>query len=141
LRARVEEIRDAVDRAGSRLDREVSDRARADLVRVVERLELGVDHAVVALVGGTGSGKSSMFNALTRLAFADVGVIRPTTSQAAACVWGPPADTLLDFLQVARERRILRESALTGADEADLRGLVLLRSEERRVGKEARARW
>jgi len=126
LRARVEEIRDAVDRAGSRLDREVSDRARADLVRVVERLELGVDHAVVALVGGTGSGKSSMFNALTRLAFADVGVIRPTTSQAAACVWGPPADTLLDFLQVARERRILRESALTGADEADLRGLVLL---------------
>lgn len=126
LRARVEEIRGALDRGGDRFEPSLTDRARADLDRVLHRLDLGVDHAVVALVGGTGSGKSSMFNSLTTLAFADVGVIRPTTSQAAACVWGPSADALLDFLQVARERRILRESALTGADEADLRGLVLL---------------
>jgi len=126
LRARVEEIRGALDRGGDRFDPALTDRARADLDRVLERLDLGVDHAVVALVGGTGSGKSSMFNALTTLAFADVGVIRPTTSEAAACVWGPPADALLTFLQVTRERRIQRESALTGADEADLRGLVLL---------------
>lgn len=126
LRARVDEIRGALALASTRLEPSLSDRAHADLERVLERLDLGVDHAVVALVGGTGSGKSSMFNALTTLAFADVGVIRPTTSQAAACVWGPRADRLLDFLQVARERRILRESALTGSDEADLRGLVLL---------------
>ena len=122
----MEEIRGALDRGGDRFDPALTDRARADLDRVLERLDLGVDHAVVALVGGTGSGKSSMFNALTTLAFADVGVIRPTTSEAAACVWGPPADALLTFLQVTRERRIQRESALTGADEADLRGLVLL---------------
>jgi GTP-binding protein EngB required for normal cell division len=126
LRARVEQIRGALDRGGDRFEPALLDRARTDLDRVLERLELGVDHSVVALVGGTGSGKSSMFNSLTRLAFADVGVIRPTTSQAAACVWGPAADKLLDFLQVAKERRILRESALTGTDEADLHGLVLL---------------
>ncbi len=126
LRARVDEIRGALDRAGDRLDPALVGRARDDLDRLLQRLDLGVDHAVVALVGGTGSGKSSMFNSITTLAFADVGVIRPTTSQAAACVWGERADALLDFLQVAKDRRFLRESALTGADEADMRGLVLL---------------
>ncbi|WP_162458370.1 GTP-binding protein [Pseudactinotalea terrae] len=126
LRARVEQIREALDRGADRFEPAVADRARADLDRVLERLDLGVDHSVVALVGGTGSGKSSTFNALTTLQFADVGVIRPTTSQATACVWGPQAEKLLDFLQVAKERRILRESALTGSDEADLHGLVLL---------------
>src|SRR5699024_4043673 len=73
-----------------------------------------------------GSGKSSMFNALTRLNFADVGVIRPTTSQASACTWHTNADPLLDFLGVHPERRISRESALTGDDEAEFSGLVLL---------------
>lgn len=126
LRARVDQIRAALERGGDRFEPALADRARTDLDRVLQRLELGVDHSVVALVGGTGSGKSSTFNALTTLQFADVGVIRPTTSQATACVWGPQADKLLDFLQVARERRILRESALTGSDEADLHGLVLL---------------
>lgn len=126
LRARVDRIREALDRGDDRFEPALADRARTDLDRVLERLELGVDHSVVALVGGTGSGKSSTFNALTTLQFADVGVIRPTTSQATACVWGPQADKLLDFLQVAKERRILRESALTARDEADLHGLVLL---------------
>lgn len=126
LRARVAEVGEAVTMAGDRIDPAAAARAREDLARVVERLDLGVDHAVVALVGGTGSGKSSTFNALSRLGFADVGVIRPTTSQAAACVWGPSADRLLDFLGVVPTRRIQRESALTGTDESELRGLVLL---------------
>lgn len=126
LQARVDEIRAALERGGDRFEPALTDRARRDLDRVLDRLALGVDHGVVALVGGTGSGKSSLFNALTTLDFADVGVIRPTTSQAAACVWGHTAGPLLDFLQVAPERRIQRESVLTGSDEADLRGLVLL---------------
>ncbi|MFV0251829.1 MAG: GTP-binding protein [Beutenbergiaceae bacterium] len=126
LYARVDGIRAGIARAGAQFDPALAERAEADLDRVIERLDLGVDHAVVALVGGTGSGKSSTFNALTTLDFADVGVIRPTTSDAAACVWGDSADRLLDFLQVKPERRIQRESVLTGTDEAELRGLVLL---------------
>lgn len=126
LRADVEQLRSAIEVAGDRLDPEIVRTALSDLERVVARLDIGVDHAVVALVGGTGSGKSSTFNALTTLDFADVGVIRPTTSRAAACVWGEGADPLLDFLGVEESRRIQRESALTGSDEADLRGLVLL---------------
>ncbi len=124
LRARAETLESALDT--DRLDPELIARARTDLARVHGRLDLGVHHTVVALVGGTGSGKSSMFNALSRLDFADVGVIRPTTSQAAACTWGGHADALLDFLGVDPERRIGRESALTGRDERDLSGLVLL---------------
>ncbi|MPV50283.1 ATP-binding protein [Pseudactinotalea sp. HY160] len=126
LAARVESITAALGTAGDRIPPEVGARARADLDRVTGRLALGVHHTVVALVGGTGSGKSSMFNALSQLDFADVGVIRPTTSQAAACTWGGSAEDLLDFLGVDEARRIGRESALTGLDEEELAGLVLL---------------
>lgn len=94
--------------------------------RVRERLAMGVDQTVVALVGGTGSGKSSLFNAISGLSFADVGVTRPTTSRVTACVWGADGDPLLDWLGVDQERRIQRESALDGNDEAERRGLVLL---------------
>ncbi|QOR71963.1 50S ribosome-binding GTPase [Ruania alkalisoli] len=123
---RVEEISAALDAAGDLIPSEAHDQAQADLRRVMRRLELGVDYTVVALVGGTGSGKSSLFNAVSHLEFADVGVIRPTTARAAACVWGSKATALLDFLQVAPDRRIQRESALDGDSEDDLAGLVLL---------------
>ncbi|MDU0349602.1 GTPase, partial [Actinomyces sp. MRS3W] len=84
------------------------------------------DHTVVALFGGTGSGKSSLFNALTRLQFADVGARRPTTSRATACSWGDDAGPLLDFLEVADDRRIRRESLLDATDQDEFAGLVLL---------------
>jgi GTPase Era involved in 16S rRNA processing len=93
---------------------------------VRERLALGVDHTVVALAGGTGSGKSSLFNAISRLTFADVGVRRPTTAEVTACSWSDESDALLDWVGVSRERRITRESLLDGDAEERLRGLVLL---------------
>ncbi|AGL13607.1 GTPase family protein [Actinoplanes sp. N902-109] len=92
------------------------------------RLALSQDHTVVALAGSTGSGKSSLFNALARLKLSPVGVRRPTTGVAHACVWGPlePANRLLDWIGVLPRQRFIRESALDGDDEAALRGLVLL---------------
>jgi GTP-binding protein EngB required for normal cell division len=96
--------------------------------RAGNRLELSQDHTVVALAGSTGSGKSSLFNALARLKLSPVGVRRPTTGVAHACVWGPlePANRLLDWIGVLPRQRFVRESALDGDDEAALRGLVLL---------------
>jgi GTP-binding protein EngB required for normal cell division len=96
--------------------------------RAGSRLELSRDHTVVALAGSTGSGKSSLFNALARLKLSPVGVRRPTTGAAHACVWGPlePANRLLDWVGVLPRQRFVRESALDGDDEAALRGLVLL---------------
>ncbi len=121
---------DALDRAlavgGARLAPAVVSRVAATIDSVRERLALGVEHTVVALVGGTGSGKSSLFNAICGLDFADVGVRRPTTSEITACVWGDEGGPLLDWLGVVPDRRIERESLLDGESEAPLRGLVLL---------------
>jgi energy-coupling factor transporter ATP-binding protein EcfA2 len=96
--------------------------------RAGSRLALSQDHTVVALAGSTGSGKSSLFNALSRLKLSPVGVRRPTTGLAHACVWGPlePATKLLDWVGVLPRQRFIRESALDADDEASLHGLVLL---------------
>lgn len=102
--------------------------ARTVVERAGARLALSRDHTVVALAGSTGGGKSSLFNAIARMELSPVGVRRPTTGAAHACVWGPldGANRLLDWVGVLPRRRFIRESALDGEDEAALRGLVLL---------------
>lgn len=94
------------------------DRASALLGRAGDRLGHGVDHTVVALAGATGSGKSSLFNALAGEDLSRVGVTRPTTSTTHACWWGEDPAALLDWLQVPRRHGV------GGAP--DLDGLVLL---------------
>jgi energy-coupling factor transporter ATP-binding protein EcfA2 len=96
--------------------------------RAGDRLALSLDHTVVALAGSTGSGKSSLFNALARLYLSPVGARRPTTGMAYALVWGPlgGASALLDWVGVLPRHRVERESALDGDDEAALHGLILL---------------
>jgi energy-coupling factor transporter ATP-binding protein EcfA2 len=109
------------------LDRRTAGATERLLRRAGQRLRLSGDHTVVALAGGTGSGKSTLFNALSGLELSGTGVHRPTTSAPYACVWGPdPAAELLDWLEVPAARRILRESELDADSEAPLRGLVLL---------------
>lgn len=111
LEARVGALEEAIELGGERLDAAAVAEARAAVERLRERIALGVDHTVVALVGGTGSGKSSLFNRISGLSFADVGVRRPTTSQVTACVWGTDGDAVLDWLGVDPQRRIQREPA------------------------------
>ncbi|WP_089154742.1 GTPase [Micromonospora sp. NBS 11-29] len=96
--------------------------------RAGDRLALSGRHTVVALAGATGSGKSSLFNALARMDLSPVGVRRPTTGVAHACVWGPVdgAVRLLDWVGVLPRHRFVRESPLDGDDESTLHGLVLL---------------
>ncbi|MFE6969625.1 GTPase [Isoptericola sp. NPDC057653] len=126
LRARTEDLAKALEIAGPRLDDTTSKRVTAAVEGVRQRLALGVDHTVVAFAGGTGSGKSSLFNKVSRLSFADVGVKRPTTARVTACSWSDDAEALLDWVGVDRERRITQGGELDGEDEEKLAGLVLL---------------
>jgi GTP-binding protein EngB required for normal cell division len=77
------------------------DRARRVVDKAVERGGIAGDHTVVALAGATGSGKSSLFNALVGAEVATIGARRPTTSLPTAAVWGDAdASELLDWLAV-----------------------------------------
>ncbi|TVY99133.1 ABC transporter [Trebonia kvetii] len=102
------------------------DDAESVLKRAGERLRLSGSHTVIALAGGTGSGKSTLFNALSGATFSPPGVTRPMTRHVHACVWGMQgAAPLLDWLGVQRRHRYARASVLdTG--ESDLDGLILL---------------
>ncbi|QAY62185.1 ABC transporter [Xylanimonas allomyrinae] len=124
LRARTDALAQALTVAHDRLDAPTTARVQQAVDGVRERLALGVEHTVVALAGGTGSGKSSLFNKICRLTFADVGIKRPTTARVTACSWDDGAQALLDWIGVDRERRIVQADELEG-DEA-LDGLVLL---------------
>jgi hypothetical protein len=94
--------------------------------RAGERLRLSAGHTVVALAGGTGSGKSALFNRLAGHDFSAVGVTRPVTREPHACVWGASGSgPLLEWLGVPRRFRHGRGSALDGG-EAAMHGLILL---------------
>ncbi len=96
------------------------------LTRAGERLMLSSRHTVVSLAGGTGSGKSSLFNQLAGADFSTVGVTRPVTRDVHACVWGVSGSgPLLEWLGVPRRHRYARASAL-GSGEQSMNGLVLL---------------
>ena len=62
--------------------------ADALLAKAGERLRLSSHHTIVVLAGGTGSGKSSLFNQLAGAQYSPAGVLRPATREPHACVWG-----------------------------------------------------
>ena len=117
LDRRLVALADAVEVADGRLEPGIVERARGVVARAGKRLGLGVDATVVALAGPTGSGKSTLFNALAGTELSEVSRRRPTTATAAGAVWGQPGDGLLDWLEVPRRHRI---------EGADTDGLVLL---------------
>lgn len=125
---RLQSMIDFIEAVDGRLPEERLVAAHTLIERAGTRLALSGDHTVVALAGATGSGKSSIFNMLARFDMSPVGVRRPTTGVAYACVWGPlaGANDLLDWVGVLPRNRFVRESQLDGADEVALHGLVLL---------------
>ena len=126
--ARLEGLGTATEAARGRLDDELVGRAAAVVERGTSRLRLSAHHTVVGIAGATGSGKSSTFNALTGLELSAVGVRRPTTSWATACVWGTEgAGELLDWLGIPPRHQTTRDSMLDTRRESNaLEGVVLL---------------
>ena len=106
-----------------RVDSAVLDEARRVVDQADRRLAISGSATVVALAGATGSGKSSIFNALSGTTLATVGVRRPTTAHAMASSWGDEsAEDLLDWLQIPRRHALETDPAMAAA----LDGLVLL---------------
>ena len=115
----------ALETGGSELPASAVAAARSIVVKVRERTALVGGHTVVALAGATGSGKSTLFNALVGSNVATVGARRPTTSTPSAATWGPePVGELLDWLQVSTRHDVTPESAPPVVGSLD--GLVLL---------------
>jgi GTP-binding protein EngB required for normal cell division len=128
LSARLDVLDRLVALGEGRVDKALMDDAAALLARAGERLRLSGEHTVVALAGGTGSGKSSLFNAVCGLELSPTGLRRPMTSSAHACVWGlGGAGPLMDWLDIDPRHRYARASALDGDGQVgSLQGLVLL---------------
>src|SRR5512139_2768865 len=128
LADRLDGLATAVQASRGRLDDAVVDPAQEVAERAASRLRLSAEHTVVALAGATGSGKSSTFNALTGLDLSAVGVRRPTTSWATACVWGQEgAAELLEWLGIPARHQVMRDSMLdSGPADTSLDGAVLL---------------
>jgi GTPase Era involved in 16S rRNA processing len=124
---KIEAVEDAAEAGQGRLDPVVLSEASQIVDRAGQRLRMSGDLTVVALAGATGSGKSSLFNALTGLDLAAIGTRRPTSSMPLACVWGEePAGELLNWLGIPRRHQVSHRSSLEDAQSEDLDGLVLL---------------
>uniref|UniRef100_UPI001BDD85CF GTPase n=1 Tax=Pseudonocardia lacus TaxID=2835865 RepID=UPI001BDD85CF len=124
--ARLRALDQVLDAGAGHLDEARLAPARALARRAGERLRLSGAHTVVALAGATGSGKSSLFNALAGADVSTVGVRRPTTGVAHAAVWGGEgAGPLLDWLEIPRRHHVEPADG-TAPRATNLDGLVLL---------------
>ncbi|WP_325049541.1 GTPase [Kocuria soli] len=103
-------LRDAVDAGRGRLDDDAVNGADDVLQRAVTRRSLSADHTVVGFFGATGSGKSSLMNAVVGRPVAQAAVRRPTTTSPLAVLASPEgADPLLDWLGI-ESRYVLDDS-------------------------------
>lgn len=94
--------------------------ARDVLQRAGERNRLHPERTVVALLGATGSGKSSLMNAVVGRDVARVAAIRPTTAEPLAVVFGGGADALLDWLGVRQRAEFEGPEGLIVVDLPDI---------------------
>jgi hypothetical protein len=115
---------DLADLAVARSEGVLDEQDRADLAATAARLRsrggfVG-DAVVVALAGGTGSGKSSLLNSLVSEPVAPVGVVRPTTTGSTAVI---PAGPDIDFARLTAALGVddvVQSEALTSTVLVDL---------------------
>ncbi len=107
LASRLRALGEAVELCQGRCPDDLVGAARSVVVRAGQRVAFSGGSTVVALAGATGSGKSSLFNAITASQLARVAVTRPTTADAMAAAWANQVPAgLLDWLEVPRRHLI-----------------------------------
>ncbi|QEV18166.1 ATP-binding protein [Streptomyces alboniger] len=123
LRQRLDALRELVGLSRTRLDSGTLAEAGRVLDEAAARRRLSERHTVVAIAGATGSGKSTLFNALAGVMISETGVRRPTTAAPIGCSWTDGAAGLLDRLGIPGR---LRRRPLQGPGADELQGLVLI---------------
>ncbi|MFD6759882.1 YfjP family GTPase [Streptomyces roseolus] len=124
LRTRLDALHELVGLSRTRVDGDALAEAGRVLDEAAARQRLSSRHTVVALAGATGSGKSTLFNALAGVSVSETGLRRPTTSAPLALTWSEGAAGLLDRLGVPG--RLRRRPLAGGAADAELQSLVLI---------------
>ena len=125
---------DALDRALAALDGIAPGEALTGTTELLERIDrrraLSAEHTVIGLFGATGSGKSSLLNALIGKDVARAAVRRPTTSAPLAAVLGDAgSEALLDWLEVEERYALDEGTALARAANKPARGRRARRTE------------
>ncbi|WP_149179258.1 GTPase [Streptomyces sp. TRM49041] len=124
LKDRLDALRDLVGLSATRLEPATLAEAGRVLDEASARRRLSSRHTVVAIAGATGSGKSTLINALAGVPVSETGLRRPTTAAPIACTWSEGAAGLLDRLAIPGR---LRRRPLAGGDgDEALQGLVLV---------------
>ncbi|WP_435969995.1 GTPase [Streptomyces sp. Qhu_M48] len=124
LRARLDALHELVGLSRTRVESEALAEAGRVLDEAAARQRLSSRHTVIAIAGATGSGKSTLFNALAGVPVSETGLRRPTTSAPIALSWSEGAAGLLDRLAVPG--RLRRRPLAGGAADTGLQGLVLI---------------
>ncbi|UZX03744.1 ABC transporter [Arthrobacter sp. CDRTa11] len=123
LDRRLDALNDARQLADGVLPDEPLEEVLQLLERASSRRSLSADHTVVGFFGATGSGKSTLFNAVSGAEIATAAARRPTTSEPLAGVWGVEgSEPLLDWLEVRSRHHAAPVDGF--ADEGT--GLILL---------------
>lgn len=116
LALRVAALEKAAELGEGRVDPDLLSTVTTVLDRTSRRRELSAEHTVVGFFGATGSGKSTLFNAVVGKEIAKSAARRPTTSVAQAAIWGRAGvEPLLDWLEVTN-RTYMDEDATQAAE-------------------------
>lgn len=111
----VASLKDAISYGEGRVPETVLLDAAEILERLSQRRELSTEHTVIGFFGATGSGKSTLFNAIAGQNIALSAPTRPTTSTVQAAIWeAEGSEELLDWLGI--DKRVYPQTQALAAE-------------------------
>lgn len=112
----VASLKEAISYGEGRVPETVLLDAAETLERLSQRRELSTEHTVIGFFGATGSGKSTLFNAIAGQNIALSAPTRPTTSTVQAAIWeAEGSEELLDWLGI--DNRVYPQTQALAAEE------------------------
>ena len=117
----VTSLKDAISYGEGRVPETVLLDAAETLERLSQRRELSTEHTVIGFFGATGSGKSTLFNAIAGQNIALSAPTRPTTSTVQAAIWeAEGSEELLDWLGI--DKRVYPQTQALAAEGEAIEG-------------------